>query len=148
MVIQKHRLSYGELELTIHLFFGLSDGTLFENDSSLDVVPEYLPPDLIQGCSHLTLISHSVLYIPDAMLLGIVPSLRDVIETFQHLICEVLLIFSVQFNYQSRFLTSLFVNANQTELVLDPDINTLLASLRTLSTMDPLDDPNDVLKFS
>jgi hypothetical protein len=89
--------------------------------------------------------SHSVLYIPNLMLLSIFVSLLQVIETFQHIIREVLLVFPIPLNNWSGFFACVSVDAYQAEFVLNAYILTFLAYLGTLGAMDPFDDPNDVL---
>ena len=120
MVTLTDRFSCGELRLTI---------LLFRKNSKL--------------------LLHSVLYVPYSMLLCIVVSILDGVETSQHIISEVLLVFSFrQLDNRSRLFTCLFEDAYQTELVLNTRLSAILASLGTLGAVDPLDDPNNVLMVS
>ena len=83
------------------------------------------------------------------MFLCVVVSIRDSVETLQHIIGKVLLILPFrQLDDGSGIFTCFLIDTDQTKLVLYPLLSTPLASLGALGAMDPFDDPNDVLMVS
>ncbi len=89
-----------------------------------------------------------VLNVKDLILLSEIVSLLDIVETFQNLVGEVLLVFTVQFYDRSGFFIGFFENSNEAQLVLNPSFLTLLASLWSFGAMKSFDDSDDVLIIS